>query len=132
MIEAGLAARLSGFVGLSALIADRVFPLVIPQQGAAQRMPCVVYQLVSRDRAMRFCATDEMVQAQYQIDAYARSYLDCKTVAVQVIAALLDFRGAMGDQSVHQVSLDSEIDVMDPEPGLYRVSMTFSIWHRPV
>lgn len=132
MIESGLAATLAAHGGLAALIDDRVYPLVIPQGApSVVRQPCVVYQLVSRVRQGTYCGQDGTVQAQYQLDAYARSYLEAKQVAEQVQGALIDFRGQMGEHFVHHISLVSEIDLHDPEPGLYRVNMTFSIWHGP-
>lgn len=117
-------------VGLFQGPPPRIWPLVIPQSDRGQqRVPCIVYQLIDRQRAVRYCGTDELAEAIYQVDAYAKRYNDAKVLAAAVQAVLIDFRGLMGSYFVHQCSITSELDLQDPEPGLYRVNMTFSIWH---
>lgn len=132
MIEEGLYSRMTMYAPLVARIGTRVYPMVVPQSKPHEVLhPCVVYQLIGRERQQRYCGTDRVVRSLYQVDTYAVSYLAAKEVAELVVACLIDFRGTMGDVFVHHISLETEFDLDDPEPGFYRVSKTFGIWHGP-
>lgn len=131
MIFDGLATHLMQAAPLAALIGDRVWPQIIPQSDRGeQRIPCVVYTLVDRQRAVSYCGTDPIAEALYQIDAYGRSYGQSVDVAQAVQDALIDFRDTVDGYFVHHVRITAELDLMDPDPGLYRRSMTFAIWHQ--
>lgn len=109
----------------------RIWPMVIPQSDAGQqRVPCIVYQTINRERQVTYCGTAGLARTQQQLDAYARTYNGAQALARAIEACLVDFRGLMGGYLVQQISLTNEIDLMDPEPGLYRVSMDFEIWHQ--
>jgi capsular polysaccharide biosynthesis protein len=131
MIAESLHAYLSGHAGVSVLVGSRVFPLMIPQHvyNEATKQPCLVYQLIGTTRDLTFCAVDQLVSGSYQIDAYARKYKQANELARAVRAALIDFSGLMGDTHVRRIMLDTEQDLLDPEPGLYRVSQTYTIWY---
>lgn len=128
MLEEGLYSRLtSQVIG----IGSRVYPLMIPQHvyDDATKNPCLVYQRSGAARVVKFCNTDELVHSSFQIDAYARSFAAARVLADGVRDALLDFTGTMGTTQVSKCLLDSELDLIDPEPGLYRVSQSWSIWY---
>lgn len=114
---------------------NRVYPGVIPQKkprGPAQT-PCVVYELRSVDRQVKYCGTDGLVRSIMTLDCYAVTYNDAKILAKAVYDSLRDFRGEMGPVGgrvfVKTANLETEFDVQDFEPGLYRVSQSWSIWH---
>ncbi len=119
---------MAGAIGTAT--SDRVWPLVIPQSlRQEQRLPCVVYTLVGRTREGRFCSTDALRQSQYQLDCLASTYLGAKQLAAVVEAALLDYRGPMGAFHVNHAFLRAELDLTEPDPGIYRVSQTWELWH---
>lgn len=131
MLAEGLATFLKDDSDISALVDGRVYPLRIPQRvGKDQSMPCLVYQRVGAVRNQSFCGTDQLVAASYQIDSYAIRYQDAVQLSEAVAVVLLDYTGDMGDTHVDRVFLESEIDLNDIEPGLYRVSQTYIIWHK--
>lgn len=114
---------------------NRIYPGVIPQKvprGATQT-PCVVYELRSVDRQVRYCGTDHTIRSVMTLDCYATDYNSAKALAQAVYYALRDFRGQMGPPGdttfVKTANLETEFDVQDLEPGLYRVSQSWSIWH---
>lgn len=136
MIEQALSQHLATHAGVLAVVAGRVHPLVIPQTDRGEiSVPCLVYQVIGRDRSKTHCETIATVRTVMQIDAYGRSYASAKQASEACIAALLDFRGDMGTAPaavfVRDIEIVSEIDLTDPEPGLYRVSNTFNVWHSP-
>lgn len=109
----------------------RVFPLIIPQHlhGEATKLSCLVYQRLGVERQSTFCGTDGVVRTILQVDSYALKYIDANALARLVRLRLTDFGGTIGDTIVKNAKLDSELELFDDDPGLYRVSQTYSIWH---
>jgi len=131
MIEEGVAALLTAAPGVTAIAGDRVYPLVIPQEiyTEASRKPCLVYQRIATEITGTFCQTDTLRGMSLQVDAYARTYGAARALAAAAKAALLGFTGAASGVAVSRVTLAAEFDGLDEEPGLYRRSLTFSIWY---
>lgn len=129
-IQKSLYSLLDDDAGVSAL-AKGIFPMVIPQQGSSpSRMPCLTYRKTTTNRQQRYCGTDGTVGDQFTVDAYGKRYSDAQEMADAAKAALIDYRGTKGNRFIANIHLDNEFDLMDIEPGLYRVSMTFEVWHR--
>lgn len=128
-LEASLHGFLADDAGVSTMVAARIYPGIIPQGGA---QPCIVYAKTSRDRQQLFCGTADLMTTQVSIDSYATTYTESVLLANAVTDALLDFRGMMGDTDVPRVFLTNELDLSDIEPGLYRQSQTWVVWHRSV
>lgn len=126
MIEAGLTEHLTNDADLNALIAGRVYGLMAPQNTAT---PFVILTKITDIIDGTLCAQDPMVESVFQFDSYAPSYLLSLQVAAALRDALIDFRGPMGGTHVGSIRQQGEIQLLDPEPGLFRVSTTMLIWH---
>lgn len=126
-MEASLFSFLTGNAGIAALIGTRVYPGIIPQSGV---QPCIVYNKSSRSRQQLFCGTDGLLLTRLEIDCYADSYIQSVALANAVTSALQDFSGDMNGTTVPRIFLENEIDLSDIEPGLYRQSQTWAMWHR--
>jgi F420-dependent methylenetetrahydromethanopterin dehydrogenase len=133
MIEQAVPALLLAATGVTSVVGNRIDPLVIPQAdpGKKPQMPRLVYQVITRERSKDRCGTVDLVRTSMQIDAYGKTYAQAKAAAAACVAALLDYRGTVSGVTIKDVALSAEIDLMDPEPGLFRVSNTFEIWHTP-
>lgn len=111
---------------------DRVYPLIMPQKkprGAAV-VPAVVIALSSVERQKLYCGTSGKILSRLILDCYATSYDEAKVLADAVRQALQDYSGNLGGIiAVADASLESEIDLQDIDPGLYRVSQSWAIWH---
>lgn len=131
MIEQGLHAYLTTEPGVASFVGNRVFPLLIPQHvhDESTKLSCLVYSKVSDSRNVRFCGTDTFVAATYQVDCYAASFLKSKQLAAAVRSAMIDFGGSWNGTTIKNVHLETEFDLVDPEPGLFRVSQSYRIWH---
>lgn len=139
MISDSLFNYLSSNGGISALVATRIYPLVVPQQvyDEATKRPCLVYTLDTDGRHVRFAGSDTLVKGRLQIDCYARTYAQVKTLADAVRDALIDYSGTMTaatspltSVTVKRIFLeDGENELMDEEPGLYRVMQRYVIWY---
>lgn len=140
MLHEALHAELAADSGVAALVATRIYPMLIPQKSFedATRHGCVVFTRVGVGRLVRLCnggTTDGLVQSTVQIDSYAKRLTTTDgalAIAAAVRAALVDFRGELGGSGgelVKSITLDDEAELMDPEPGLYRISQRYTIWH---
>lgn len=138
MIERGLFARLSSDGGVAALVAEatspiryRIHPLMIPQRanGDLTSLPCIVYTKIGANRSVRYTGTDNLVEASIQIDCYARNYMQTAELAEAVRVALIDYSGVSSGIAIKTANLTNEFAMDDPDPGLYRVLQSWSVWY---
>ena len=113
---------------LTALVGQRVYGMM-REQGLQQQLPAVMIQRISSARQVKFCATDKLVDADMQIDAYAISGDSAWAVANVLRSALLDFSGMMGETHVDKVLLANEFPLIDPDPGIVRVTQLYNFWY---
>lgn len=130
-IKRGLYAWLNAQAGITALVGANIYPEIIPDQvfDAATKRPCLVFSRQSTERTRTFCGTIGLMASTFSIDCYARTYDDAEQLAQAVRAALTDYRGAMGVETVQQAQLVGDFDLQDLEPGLFRVALSFTLWH---
>lgn len=118
-------------VAFQALTNGRVYYLVIPQTTTqSARIPCVVYSRRGVQRQVTYCGTSGLIRTDVALDSYAVTLAAAYDVAAAVKAALIDFSGLLGGGvQVQAASLEAEFDLEDIEPGLYRVSQSWTFWH---
>lgn len=117
--------------GVSALVGARVYPVRVPDEvwDSPSERPCVAYRTSGVDRGQTFCATDTLKAERVEVDCYARTYDGARDLAT-AISQMVDFRGQVGETLFGPVLLDSEVDLMDLEPGLFRRLLIFTVWNR--
>jgi hypothetical protein len=132
--EPNLFEYLTSVATVAAFVEDRVYPLILPQHdfAGARAMPAIVYTRVSDARQAVHCdpPQDVTLAAQYQIDVYATKYETAVRVAHAVRLALIGKSAMMGAVRVINAFLDSSEDFLDPDPGLFRRFMQFTLWYR--
>lgn len=107
-------------------VKGRIFGMLAPQNTVT---PCIVYSKIVQIESQTLCGTDNLVRALMQIDCYTKEYKESKQVAKAVKLRLRDYKGLMGTVRTANIVLDNEVDLNDPDPGLFRVSQTFFIWY---
>ncbi len=129
--EPALAEYLKEIPGVMEVAGGRVFAMMIPQHDfrGAKKVPCVVVSRVGATRAELLCRQDSLLAAEYQVDTYASEYETAVRLAGIVRRALAGFSGQMGGARVAKVFCTSDSDFLDPDPGLYRRFMQFSVWY---
>lgn len=130
-LEEGLYAYLKDVANLKALIADRLYPGVMPQAGAT---PAVVYTRVSSVREHTMGDDPGLASPRVQLSCYAQTYAGAKSVAAEVRRALQNQRdvtwGGVGGVKVHAVLVENEADMpWEPDTRLYCTILDFIIWH---
>jgi len=111
---------------------NRIYPLMIPQKvpGGAPQLPAVVTALTSVERQVLYCGTSGLVRSRVNLDCYALTFDEAKELADAVRQVLQDFNGMLGQiLDVRNAAMDTEIELVDIEPGIYRVSQSWAIWH---
>ncbi|MDD5406011.1 MAG: DUF3168 domain-containing protein [Sulfurovaceae bacterium] len=98
-------------------LAERIYPQIMPQ-GCVK--PALVYTVVnsSDNQGLEGCVSSE--NTRVQIDVYASSYLEAKTVKNEVKAALYSF-GSI------PYAMNSRDGVYEEEVGLFRQIIDFNI-----
>lgn len=130
MIEEALVAHLLADADVSALIDDRIFPNVAPQDAA---LPLLVYQRISSPRVRSQSGPSGLAHPRFQIRAKAATYAGARDLANKVRVSLDGFAGTMGGGggvSVGAAFLDNERDAYEDTLEAHSVPMDFIIWHR--
>lgn len=130
-LHAAVKEHLKADTSVATLLGERIYYVIIPQAHSGEdRMPCVVFNRGGVERQVRYCGTDRLVRTSVSLDSYALTYTSARAVARGVRDALLDFRGNLGGLlNVQAASLVNEFDLMDIEPGLFRVVQQWDFWH---
>jgi hypothetical protein len=131
MIKEDLVSFLTADSMVAAAVDERIYPSIIPQEefGGGSLKPCIVYERNGVRRDQTLCGTDGLARSSFRLTAFALTPDEAEDVAQAVRGALLDYSGAMGSTQVHTVSLETETDGLDIEPGLHRVDLFLTIWH---
>ena len=126
-LEAVLYAHLSSYAGLVAIVSDRIYPVIMPQNPT---YPTVTFQRIDGPREHAFVVDAGLAHPRIQVDSWGKSYASVKSVATQL-------RGAMerwADETTNPVVLDSFLendeDTQEAETGLYRVRQDYIVWYR--
>jgi hypothetical protein len=122
---------LTAVPAVAAVVGDRVYPDIIPQHvyDEVTRSPCIVYQRLGATRSATYCGHDLLVAAAIQVDHYAQDFDAAVQLGDLTRQALRDYSGTMGTVRVRWCRLDSETHLVEPEPGLFRLSADWTIWY---
>lgn len=145
MISVALVEYLNGRAGLTALVASRFYPSIVPQpSGNSNFYPAVTYQLISGPNLHSLAGASGLAYPRYQITAWAQSPLAMEQVRDALVDALDGFPWTLspsraiapywGDVNVPCVIKLDERDAPQISPGLeparvYGRQMDFQIWH---
>jgi hypothetical protein len=126
MVVEDITTFLKGDPGLTAVVNGRVYPVILPQ-GAT--LPALVYSEVHGQQALTLGNDKGFTDALFQISCMASSYLDSKTLAKALRAALQGYAGTMGSTVVQGAFEESERDSYNAETKEYRTDLDFRIFH---
>lgn len=139
-MKAELRAILLSDVAVLALVGQRIYPHWLPQ---SPTYPAITLYRSSVERENRtFCngaaQTTNKVRSTFQVDCWDKSATGSPTesgpkrverLAQSVRGALMDYQGTVGSVRIDDIAIVSDSDLVDPEPGIYRVSLSINIWH---
>ena len=117
--EIVLLRTLKADLGLSELIGNKVFALVIPQ---GTKLPCITFQRIGGMPANTLAGHSGLEEIDLQIDVWARDYDEAKAVAKAVRTAM----PPSGPQfSAHLIE---DQDLYEDGTNYFRVNMEFKVW----
>lgn len=93
------------------------------------RLPAIVYTLISDPVTISLCAVDQIHESRYQIDCYTRKYQQVKQLAQQVIQALHNHTNSLAGYPIQRVLLENTMDGFEDNAKLHRQILTFVIYH---
>jgi len=118
---------LSNNVSVSALVSDKIYPMVLPQNFA---MPAIVYRNNGIEKRSNYDTTSEaFTQTNLTIDAIADTYTQVKAVSQAIFDALHNFRGTQSGNVIYSIEQDSYLELYDDGLEAYRSSRIFLINH---
>lgn len=118
MIEADVRTYLLADSAVTALIADRVYPLQLPQSAA---LPAVTYQRVSGTEGITYDGPSGLGRSRLQFDCWATTYGS----VVEVFSAIKSALRAYPETRIVNV-----IDAPEPDVALRRRLIEVSLWHQ--
>lgn len=127
VVEEALFTRLSGFAGLTALIAARIYPVVLPQDVV---LPAVSYRRLSGPRSSAMGSDPGLAHPRFEVNAWAREYLAAKNVKEQIRAALQRWRGTVSGVEIIDTFILDERDLYEPTTLMYQLPVDVQIHHR--
>lgn len=109
----------------------RIYPQVIPQKvpGTISTVPAITYTWTKDNEFTTYCGADRVKSSTLQLNVFAVTYDETISLAYALRVALRDFQGLMSGVAIRNITLVSEFDTQDIEPGLFRVVQSWSVWY---
>lgn len=109
--------------GVSATVADRIYPVRLPDEVI---LPAIVYLKASCIRYASHGGPSKLASSRFQLDCYSTDYLEAKQLALAAVSALHGKKG--GD--IQAAFNNNETDGFSADDGIFRVTADILIWHR--
>lgn len=119
-IETEFRSALVQHAGLAALVGDRIYPVIAPDE---VDKPYLVYHVIGGIPLVSFSGVNVIKNERIQVTAWARTYAEIRAIHEQVRAALL----ASAILSI--VPLDDGIDDYEQDTKLYGIRSDYSVWY---
>lgn len=122
-------ALLSGAGGVTSIVNDRIYPVVVPQ---GKTMPAIAYEPISawRPPAIDAYAPTHLTKARMQINPMATKYSELQQLLAAIKAAMQFQRGVIGGITVHSVLHAGEGPAQfDQQLGLFTQPIDFIVTH---
>lgn len=130
-MPADLIAVLEGNSDIAGMVADRIYPNVLPLEvwDSTQRRPNICYFVADEPRERTFCGADDLRCSHYMLHCSALTYDEAVTLADAVDACLEDLDVVSGETAIGPVHSEVALDNPEPEPGIYTKTVQFAVWH---
>lgn len=124
--------RLSSDTSLTALVGERIYPAVRPQDTT---LPAVTYYHSGSEREYGLTYSSGLVSAFVTIESWATTIASALAVAAAVRGAMDNYSGTSGTVVVDHVDLNGEQDVTESsadaeEFPVFGVSQDFNVWYQ--
>ena len=117
-IEEALVAYVLTKTAITTLIGTRIMPSPLRQNAT---LPAITYQLISVQDDILHDGPLGLPMPRIQLDCWATSYAEAKTLGAAVKVAIHAYKGMMGTVQVEQATVENVIDAFEPITGKQRV-----------
>lgn len=123
--------RLNNYAGVTALVASRIYPVVLPQEPT---YPAITFSLVSSQRIEGTWTNPGMARARFQITCWASTFDSVSGLAEQVRLALERYGTAVAGTTiagvtVYDIHMGSEAHAYEPTLDAFAQSIDFTVVH---
>lgn len=127
--QGALRARLTAAASVIALVAQRIYWVDRPQ---ASSLPAITLQTIDDGRPRHFDGFQDTRSSVVQIDVWATTYAQCRTLAEAVIAALAPEAISNGIRFLRS-DVDGVRDMGErvETQFIHRTSIDLIVWHSP-
>jgi len=109
---------------IASIVSGRVYPVILPQTVV---LPAISYQLITQPVELNI--TGEYKRSAYfQIDCWAKNYVDADSLCDKVESALNGYRGVMGSVNVILAYVSARRDMNNETVEQYRCAVDTTIW----
>lgn len=123
IFDRDLKAHLQADPAIAGYVGDRIFPLVVPQQG---NVPAIVYSVVDGQPSNSLDGfTSGMVNYSLQLDVWARTHESCMQIAI----AVRDRMNVAAATFTSVAQAFPALNEFEPDTRRYRRMLLFSCWH---
>ena len=119
-------AHMTAHPGLAALIADRCYPMTLPQDPT---LPAVTYQRIGTISLYSHDGNTGLYHARWQFSCWSLTYTEGGTGAFDVaqqVQEALNLWAASHDKE--PAFLENALDLYDPETQIYHIPVDATIW----
>ena len=111
---------------LTALVNYRIYPVILPQKC---KLPALTYEMINRFPVHVMGSDSGPEHVIYRIHCFDETYDNVNDVADQVIAALEDYTGAMGSNTVQRCFYEDRTDQYESQVLTPHIILEFEIWY---
>ena len=111
---------------ISAVVADRVYPLLMPQN---TQLPAITYQRISGASEQSMTGASGLAHPRIQLDCWGSTYKDVTVLREVLRQVLQGFRGQLGTIFINGVIYVNDQDFYEWETKTFRTSTDVKIWH---
>jgi hypothetical protein len=109
-----------------AAITTKCYPVKIPQSPV---MPLMTYTLITDVPDVHLQGPSGLINARYQIEAWALTYSAAKALAKAIDTALAGYSGTSGTVKIGSILRITGRDWYEEAVDCYRIIQDFSVWY---
>lgn len=126
--EEALRSILLNDAAIQTFASGRIYGIIRPP-GTKEQIPCITIARTQTIRAQLTCATDRLVQAIFNIDALGYDAEEAQAGGAAIRDTLNYYSGSESGLTIQRCFVETEVPLIEADPGLVRWSQSFSVWY---
>jgi len=128
MIDSAIFSYLSSVSGISALVAERIYPVHLPSRPS---YPAITFNSDSHDLEKSFDGQSTFTRSNYSVHAWASTLAAAETLGGLIRTALKNYSGTAGTIIIDKVFIVAgPLSFFEDSVNAYRISQNFEFFHQ--